>query len=161
MNEFCAPYDLVKTMRASIWALGPLVARFGRGGFLPGGCAIGARPVDLHITGTEQLGAEIKLEEGYVKASVEGRLKGAHIVMDKVSVGATVTIMSAATTATGTTLSRTPRVSRKLSIPPTSSTRWARRSAAPAATKSPSKASSVWAAACTACCLTASRPAPS
>ncbi len=102
MNDFCAPYDLVKTMRASIWALGPLVARFGQGQVsLPGGCAIGARPVDLHITGLEQLGAEIKLEEGYVKASVNGRLKGAHIVMDKVSVGATVTIMSAATLAEG------------------------------------------------------------
>jgi len=92
-------------MRASIWALGPLVARFGQGQVsLPGGCAIGARPVDLHITGLEQLGAEIKLEEGYVKASVNGRLKGAHIVMDKVSVGATVTIMSAATLAEGTTI---------------------------------------------------------
>ena len=105
VNVFCAPYELVKTMRASIWALGPLVARFGQGQVsLPGGCAIGARPVDLHITGLEQLGAEIKLEEGYVKASVEGRLKGAHIVMDKVSVGATVTIMSAATLAEGTTV---------------------------------------------------------
>ncbi|MGF1680656.1 UDP-N-acetylglucosamine 1-carboxyvinyltransferase [Photobacterium minamisatsumaniensis] len=105
VNEFCAPYDLVKTMRASIWALGPLVARFGQGQVsLPGGCAIGARPVDLHIHGLEQLGAEITLEEGYVKASVDGRLKGAHIVMDKVSVGATVTIMSAATLAEGTTV---------------------------------------------------------
>ncbi len=105
VNEFCAPYDLVKTMRASIWALGPLVARFGRGQVsLPGGCAIGARPVDLHITGLEQLGAKIVLEEGYVKASVDGRLKGAHIVMDKVSVGATVTIMCAATLAEGTTI---------------------------------------------------------
>ncbi|BDH44448.1 UDP-N-acetylglucosamine 1-carboxyvinyltransferase [Salmonella enterica subsp. enterica serovar Choleraesuis] len=105
VNIFCAPYELVKTMRASIWALGPLVARFGQGQVsLPGGCAIGARPVDLHISGLEQLGAEIKLEEGYVKASVEGRLKGAHIVMDKVSVGATVTIMSAATLAEGTTV---------------------------------------------------------
>ena len=105
VNEFCAPYDLVKTMRASIWALGPLVARFGQGQVsLPGGCAIGARPVDLHIHGLEQLGAEITLEEGYVKASVDGRLKGAHIVMDKVSVGATVTIMSAATLAVGTTV---------------------------------------------------------
>ncbi|WP_159565571.1 UDP-N-acetylglucosamine 1-carboxyvinyltransferase [Budvicia diplopodorum] len=104
VNELCAPYDLVKTMRASIWALGPLVARFGYGQVsLPGGCAIGARPVDLHISGLEQLGAEIKLEEGYVKASVNGRLKGANIVMDKVSVGATVTIMSAATLAEGTT----------------------------------------------------------
>ncbi|PLP46784.1 UDP-N-acetylglucosamine 1-carboxyvinyltransferase, partial [Klebsiella variicola] len=105
VDVFCAPYDLVKTMRASIWALGPLVARFGQGQVsLPGGCAIGARPVDLHISGLEQLGAEIKLEEGYVKASVNGRLKGAHIVMDKVSVGATVTIMSAATLAEGTTI---------------------------------------------------------
>ncbi|KAF6665137.1 UDP-N-acetylglucosamine 1-carboxyvinyltransferase [Pantoea sp. ARC270] len=105
VDVFCAPYDLVKTMRASIWALGPLVARFGQGQVsLPGGCAIGARPVDLHITGLEQLGAEIKLEEGYVKASVHGRLKGALIVMDKISVGATVTIMSAATLATGTTV---------------------------------------------------------
>lgn len=105
VNVYCAPYELVKTMRASIWALGPLVARFGQGQVsLPGGCAIGARPVDLHISGLEQLGAEIKLEEGYVKASVHGRLKGAHIVMDKVSVGATVTIMSAATLAEGTTV---------------------------------------------------------
>ncbi|WP_241622405.1 UDP-N-acetylglucosamine 1-carboxyvinyltransferase [Rosenbergiella australiborealis] len=105
VNIFCAPYELVKTMRASIWALGPLVARFGQGHVsLPGGCAIGARPVDLHITGLEQLGAQIKLEEGYVKATVADRLKGAHIVMDKVSVGATVTIMSAATVAKGTTI---------------------------------------------------------
>ncbi|WP_127957752.1 UDP-N-acetylglucosamine 1-carboxyvinyltransferase [Serratia microhaemolytica] len=105
VDEFCAPYELVKTMRASIWALGPLVARFGRGQVsLPGGCAIGARPVDLHISGLEQLGAEIRLEEGYVKASVAGRLKGAHIVMDKVSVGATITIMSAATLASGITV---------------------------------------------------------
>ncbi len=105
VNEFCAPYDLVKTMRASIWALGPLVARFGQGQVsLPGGCAIGARPVDLHISGLEQLGAKIVLEEGYVKASVDGRLQGAHIVMDKVSVGATVTIMCAATLAEGTTI---------------------------------------------------------
>ena len=105
VNIFCAPYDLVKTMRASIWALGPLVARFGQGHVsLPGGCAIGARPVDLHIHGLEQLGAKITLEEGYVKASVDGRLKGAHIVMDKVSVGATVTIMCAATLAEGKTI---------------------------------------------------------
>ncbi len=105
IDQFCAPYDLVKTMRASIWALGPLVARFGKGQVsLPGGCAIGARPVDLHIHGLEQLGATIELEDGYVKASVDGRLKGAHIVMDKVSVGATITIMCAATLAEGTTV---------------------------------------------------------
>ncbi|MGV3001211.1 UDP-N-acetylglucosamine 1-carboxyvinyltransferase [Vibrio sp.] len=105
IHEYCAPYDLVKTMRASIWALGPLVARFGHGQVsLPGGCAIGARPVDLHINGLEQLGANITLEDGYVKAEVDGRLKGAHIVMDKVSVGATITVMSAATLAEGTTV---------------------------------------------------------
>ncbi|WP_112478590.1 UDP-N-acetylglucosamine 1-carboxyvinyltransferase [Vibrio variabilis] len=105
INELCAPYDLVKTMRASIWALGPLVARFGKGQVsLPGGCAIGARPVDLHIHGLEQLGATITLEDGYVKAEVDGRLKGAHIVMDKVSVGATITVMCAATLAEGTTV---------------------------------------------------------
>lgn len=105
LNNYCAPYELVKTMRASIWALGPLVARFGQGQVsLPGGCAIGARPVDLHITGLQQLGAKIILDEGYVKATVDGRLKGAHIVMDKVSVGATVTIMSAATLAEGKTI---------------------------------------------------------
>ncbi|MDF4652637.1 UDP-N-acetylglucosamine 1-carboxyvinyltransferase, partial [Vibrio parahaemolyticus] len=104
ITEYCAPYDLVKTMRASIWALGPLVARFGQGQVsLPGGCAIGARPVDLHISGLEQLGATITLEDGYVKAEVDGRLKGAHIVMDKVSVGATITIMCAAALAEGTT----------------------------------------------------------
>ncbi|MGG4606602.1 UDP-N-acetylglucosamine 1-carboxyvinyltransferase [Providencia sp. Me31A] len=104
VTTYCAPYDLVKTMRASIWALAPLVARFGHGEVsLPGGCAIGARPVDLHISGLEQLGANIVLEDGYVKATVDGRLKGASIVMDKVSVGATVSIMTAATLAEGTT----------------------------------------------------------
>lgn len=103
VTTYCAPYDLVKTMRASIWALAPLVARFGHGEVsLPGGCAIGARPVDLHISGLEQLGAKIALEDGYVKATVDGRLKGACIVMDKVSVGATVSIMTAATLAEGT-----------------------------------------------------------
>ncbi|MTC71166.1 UDP-N-acetylglucosamine 1-carboxyvinyltransferase [Providencia sp. wls1914] len=104
VTEYCAPYDLVKTMRASIWALAPLVARFGHGEVsLPGGCAIGARPVDLHISGLEKLGAKIVLEDGYVKATVNGRLKGADIVMDKVSVGATISIMTAAALAEGTT----------------------------------------------------------
>lgn len=105
INNYCAPYELVKTMRASIWALAPLVARFGYGEVaLPGGCAIGARPVDLHISGLAKLGATITLDEGYVKASVKDRLKGAHIVMDKVSVGATISIMTAATLAEGTTI---------------------------------------------------------
>lgn len=105
INKFCPPYELIKTMRASIWALPPLVARFGQGQVsLPGGCAIGARPVDLHIAGLEQLGAKITLDEGYVKAAVDGRLQGANIVMDKVSVGATVSIMTAATLAEGKTV---------------------------------------------------------
>ncbi|AFP85251.1 UDP-N-acetylglucosamine 1-carboxyvinyltransferase [secondary endosymbiont of Ctenarytaina eucalypti] len=105
VNVYCAPYDLVKTMRASIWALWPLVTRFGRGQVsLPGGCDIGARPVDLHISGLEQLGATITLEAGYIKAAVNGRLRGTRIVMNKVSVGATVTIMSAATLAIGRTI---------------------------------------------------------
>ncbi|MGP1924783.1 MAG: UDP-N-acetylglucosamine 1-carboxyvinyltransferase [Arsenophonus sp. NEOnobi-MAG3] len=105
INKFCALYELVKMMRASIWALAPLVARFGQGQVsLPGGCTIGARPVDLHIAGLEQLGAKITLDKGYVKASVDGRLQGANIIMDKVSVGATVSIMTAATLAEGKTV---------------------------------------------------------
>lgn len=105
INHFTAPYELVKTMRASIWALAPLVARFHRGQVsLPGGCSIGARPVDLHISGLEKLGADIVLEEGYVKAQVSDRLVGTRIVMEKVSVGATLSIMMAATLAKGTTV---------------------------------------------------------
>ena len=105
IDHFVAPYELVKTMRASIWALAPLVARFNQGQFsLPGGCSIGARPVDLHISGLERLGAQIVLEDGYVKAHVNGRLSGTRIVMEKVSVGATLSIMIAATLAKGTTV---------------------------------------------------------
>ena len=105
IDHFVAPYELVKTMRASIWALAPLVARFNQGQVsLPGGCSIGARPVDLHISGLERLGAQIVLEDGYVKAYVNGRLSGTRIVMEKVSVGATLSIMIAATLAKGTTV---------------------------------------------------------
>ncbi|PRL68247.1 UDP-N-acetylglucosamine 1-carboxyvinyltransferase [Haemophilus influenzae] len=105
INHFTAPYELVKTMRASIWALAPLVARFHRGQVsLPGGCSIGARPVDLHISGLEKLGADIVLEEGYVKAQVSDRLVGTRIVIEKVSVGATLSIMMAATLAKGTSV---------------------------------------------------------
>lgn len=105
IDHFVAPYELVKTMRASIWALAPLVARFNQGQVsLPGGCSIGARPVDLHISGLERLGAKIVLEDGYVKAHVNGRLSGTRIVMEKVSVGATLSIMIAATLAKGTTV---------------------------------------------------------
>lgn len=105
IDHFIAPYELVKTMRASIWALAPLVARFNQGQVsLPGGCSIGARPVDLHISGLERLGAKIALEDGYVKAYVDGHLTGTRIVMEKVSVGATLSIMIAATLAKGSTI---------------------------------------------------------
>ncbi|PXF63332.1 UDP-N-acetylglucosamine 1-carboxyvinyltransferase [Kangiella spongicola] len=99
-----APYDLVKTMRASILVLGPLIARYGQAVVsLPGGCAIGARPVNLHIEGMREMGAEIEVEAGYVKAKVNGRLKGAKIFMDTISVGATENLIMAATLADGVT----------------------------------------------------------
>lgn len=99
-----APYDLVKTMRASILVLGPLVARFGKADVsLPGGCAIGTRPVDLHIKGLEALGAKISVEGGYIRAQAS-RLKGARIVLDLVTVTGTENIMMAAVLAEGTTI---------------------------------------------------------
>lgn len=105
INNYVAPYELVKTMRASIWALAPLVARFQMGQVsLPGGCTIGARPVDMHISALEKMGAQIELDEGYVKASSNGRLNGARICMDKVSVGATLSAMMAGALAKGTTI---------------------------------------------------------
>ena len=105
IDHYIAPYELVKTMRASIWALAPLVARFHEGQVsLPGGCTIGARPVDMHITGLEKMGVTIELDEGYVKATSNGRLHGAQIYMDKVSVGATLSVMMAGTLAEGTTV---------------------------------------------------------
>jgi UDP-N-acetylglucosamine 1-carboxyvinyltransferase len=99
-----APYDLVKTMRASILVLGPLVARFGQAEVsLPGGCAIGSRPVDQHLRGLEALGAEVTVENGYIKARAK-RLRGARIAMDVVTVTGTENIMMAAVLAQGTTI---------------------------------------------------------
>ncbi len=99
-----APYELVRTMRASILALGPLLARFGYAEVsLPGGCAIGARPVNLHIDGLRKMGAQIVVEHGYIKARAE-RLKGAHLVMDMVSVTGTENLLMAATLADGVTI---------------------------------------------------------
>lgn len=101
----CVSCDLVKSIRASIWALGPLVARFGYGKIcLPGGCLIGRRSIDLHIYGLKKLGATILIERGHLIAFTKGRLRGAHITMNKVSVGATVTVMSAAALAQGITV---------------------------------------------------------
>ncbi|PIE43198.1 MAG: UDP-N-acetylglucosamine 1-carboxyvinyltransferase [Gammaproteobacteria bacterium] len=100
-----APYELVKTMRASILVLGPLLAHFGRAEVsLPGGCAIGSRPVDLHLRGLEAMGAEIEVEQGYILARKNGRLKGAHIFMDTVTVTGTENLLMAATLAAGKTV---------------------------------------------------------
>ena len=105
VDKTLAPYELVKQMRASVLALGPLVARFGEAQVsLPGGCAIGARPVDIHIQGLERMGAIIKVENGYINAKVDGRLKGAEIFMEMVSVGATENLLMAATLADGKTV---------------------------------------------------------
>ncbi len=105
VTEFSAPYELVKTMRASILVLGPMVARFGRAHVsFPGGCAIGSRPVDLHLKGLEAMGAQITVDGGYINAEVTGRLKGARIVMETVTVGGTENIMMAATLASGRTV---------------------------------------------------------
>jgi len=99
-----APYEMVKTMRASILVLGPLLARFGAARVsLPGGCAIGSRPVDLHIKGLQAMGAEIHIEHGYIKARAQ-RLKGARIFMDQVTVTGTENLMMAATLADGVTM---------------------------------------------------------
>jgi UDP-N-acetylglucosamine 1-carboxyvinyltransferase len=104
LRECFAPYDLVKTMRASILVLGPLVARFGRADVsLPGGCAIGARPVNIHVAGLQAMGAEIQIEGGYIRARA-GRLKGARLVLDAVTVTGTENLMMAATLADGETV---------------------------------------------------------
>lgn len=111
-----APYDLVRRMRASVLVLGPLLARCGEARVsLPGGCAIGTRPVDLHLKALEQMGAEIVLQEGYIHARVRGRLKGAHIIFPQVTVGGTENLLMAATLAEGETIlsnaAREPEVS--------------------------------------------------
>jgi len=105
LTSTVASYELVRTMRASILVLGPLLAKHGHADVsLPGGCAIGARPVNLHLTGLEAMGAIIEVEDGYIKAHVNGKLQGAHIFMDIVSVGATENLMMAAALAQGTTI---------------------------------------------------------
>ena len=102
-----ADYDIVRKMRASILVLGPMLARDGHARVsLPGGCAIGARPVDLHLSGLEKMGAELDLSDGYVNAAAPGGLSGAVIEFPMVSVGATENLMMAATLAKGTTVLR-------------------------------------------------------
>ena len=101
VNSHVAPYELVKTMRASVLVLGPLLARYGAAEVsLPGGCAIGSRPVDQHIKGMQALGAEVSVEHGFIKAKAE-RLRGGRVVFDMVSVGATENVLMAATLADG------------------------------------------------------------
>lgn len=105
ISSLTAPYDLVKTMRASILVLGPLVARFGEAHVsFPGGCAIGSRPVDLHVHGLELMGAQIDIDGGYIRARAPEGLKGAHIFLDVVTVGGTENLMMAAALADGTTI---------------------------------------------------------
>ena len=104
MRETFAPYELVKTMRAAILVLGPLVARHGSADVsLPGGCAIGARPVNIHVAGLQAMGADVHIENGYIKAR-SGRLKGARIVLETVTVTGTENLMMAATLAEGRTI---------------------------------------------------------
>lgn len=105
VTETTAPYDIVRKMRASVLVLGPLLARFGKARVsLPGGCAIGTRPVDLHLTALEQMGAEIELTGGYIDAHVQGCLKGANILFPSVTVGGTENILMAAVLAEGETV---------------------------------------------------------
>jgi UDP-N-acetylglucosamine 1-carboxyvinyltransferase len=103
ISEFEAPYELVKTMRASILVLGPLLGRYGRADVsFPGGCAIGSRPVDIHLKGLEAMGATIEIDGGYIRARApEGGLRGAHFFMDKVTVGGTENLLMAAVLANG------------------------------------------------------------
>ena len=104
INNLEAPYELVKTMRASILVLGPLLTRFGRADVsLPGGCAIGARPVDLHVAGLREMGADIQIDNGYIRARAR-RLHGARLVLDTVTVTGTENLLMAATLARGTTV---------------------------------------------------------
>ena len=105
VGSFTAPYELVKTMRASILVLGPMLARFGQAQVsFPGGCAIGSRPIDLHLHGLQAMGAEIEIDGGYINARVQGRLRGAHVLFDKVTVGGTENLLMAACLAQGRTV---------------------------------------------------------
>jgi len=105
INNFFAPYELVKTMRASILVLGPLLARYGKADVsLPGGCAIGSRPVNIHLQGLIAMGADITTDSGYIRAKIKGRLKGVHLTLDLVTVTGTENLMMAATLADGLTI---------------------------------------------------------
>ncbi|WP_341757175.1 MULTISPECIES: UDP-N-acetylglucosamine 1-carboxyvinyltransferase [unclassified Candidatus Tisiphia] len=105
INNFTAPYDIVRKMRASIWVLGPLLSRFSKAKVsLPGGCAIGARQVDLHIAALQAMGVNINVDHGYINATIKGKLKAVHFVFKQISVGATINSIMAATLAEGETI---------------------------------------------------------
>lgn len=105
IESVTAPYDYVRKMRASYYVLGPLLARFGKCELsLPGGCAIGARPMDIHLSSLEKMGAKIEIRNGYIYANTDGKLKGAHIIFPGVSVGATCNVLMAAVLAEGRTV---------------------------------------------------------
>lgn len=107
IRNFIAPYELVRTMRASILVLGPLLARFGEGHVsLPGGCAIGSRPIDIHLDGLRAMGAIIEVKNGYIDAKVNGRLKGVELNLPKITVNGTENLVMAASLAEGTTIIR-------------------------------------------------------
>ena len=136
LNDAVAPYELVKTMRASILTLGPAIARAGVAHVsLPGGCAIGARPVDLHLAALEKMGAEITTSHGYIEAKVPnyGRLKGAHIVFEKITVTGTENILMAAVWPMARRYSKIRHASPKSPTSSTCCAKWARRSKAIAA----------------------------
>ena len=158
-----APYELVSKMRASFWVIGPLLARAHEARVsLPGGCAIGTRPVDLFLYGLKELGAEIEIDEGYVVAKApKGGLVGARVIFPKVSVGATHTIMMAATLAARHHGDRERRPwSPRSPMSPSASSPWAPRSPASAPAPSPSRASTSCMAPPSRSSPTASRPAP-
>jgi hypothetical protein len=135
ITETTAPYDLVRKMRASVLVLGPLVARQGQAKVsLPGGCAIGTRPVDLHIKGLQQRWAPRSSSTAATSSPAPGGLKGGDVTFPKVSVGATENLLMAATLAKGRRISSTPRASRRSPTSPIASTPWARKSTGSART---------------------------
>ncbi len=157
-----APYELVSRMRASFWVIAPLLARMGEARVsLPGGCAIGTRPVDLLLMAMEKLGATIEIENGYVVAKAKNGLRGAEIDFPKVTVGGThIALMARRRSPRERRCCATPRASRKSSISPTASSRWARAYPAPEHRRSRSRASVRCTARVTRFCPIGSRPAP-
>ena len=160
IKEFFAQYELVKTMRASILVLGPLLTRFGQAVVsLPGGCAIGSRPVNLHVHGLAKMGAEIEVNGGYIHARAR-RLKGAHLVMDLITVTGTENLMMAATLADGVTIIDNAAREPEVVVLATVCVQWGRVSRAPAPILSVSKGWSACTEPSTTFCPTESKPEP-